>query len=121
MEELNEEQLEIKRANEEKEIIRHAIQAGKDLEQLRKSPAFKRLFLGIFLDMGKDILWQNIQRLTEEQMKGRGNDKNLEIIELIKGQVKSRLDFEGFMDTVEADYENALIELEEQEAESKED
>jgi len=109
--ELNQEQLE---ANEEKAIrekIRLSIRLGKNLEKLQKTPEFKAVFNEVFLKDGLEILWQNIRHLEEEQMKGRGNDKNLEIITLIKGQVKTRLDFKGFLDTVEDDRLNAEAEL----------
>jgi len=126
MEELTQEQLEIakreeaRREQEVQQMIKQSIQAGKDLEKLKKSPAWKRLVEGLFLQQGLDILWQNLRHLKEEQMKGRGNDRNLEVIEMIEGQVKSRLDFQGFLDTVENDYENALEELEAQEKEANE-
>lgn len=116
MSELNEEQLEIAQAAQERKLIKDAIRHGKDLETLRKNPAFQRVFEGLYVEFGKKILWENIMHLTEGQMIGRGNDKNLEMIEAIKGQVKSRLDFQGFMDTVENDYANAL-EMEEDEDE----
>ena len=115
MEKLNIEQLEIEQAKQEMEILKQSIQAGKDLEKLRKTPEFKRLFDGMFIKLGGDILWQNIRNLTEEQMKGRGSEKNLEVIKMMEGQIKSRVDFQGFLDTVENDYLNAVAEQEEQE------
>ncbi len=126
MEELTPEQLEIakreeaRREKEVQQMIKQSIQAGKDLEKLKKSPAWKRLVEGLFLTQGMEILWQNLRHLKEEQMKGRGNDRNLQVIEMIEGQVKTRLDFQGFLDTVENDYESALAELEEQEKEANE-
>jgi len=114
MEKLNEEQLEIEEQRQAKAIIRNSIQAGKDLDKLRKTPEFQRLIEVMFIQQGKDILWQNTIHLTEEQLKGRGNDNNLKMIEALKGQVKSRLDLEGFFDTVESDYLNAIEEIDEQ-------
>ena len=111
------EQLELQQEKETREKLKLDISLGKDLEKLRKNRAFKNVVENMFIKQGKSILWQNIQILTEEQLKGRGSDKNLEIIEAIKGQVKSRLDFEGFMDTVENDYAMALEEQAEMERE----
>lgn len=129
MEKLTQEQLEMKQAAEVKaeqeeraaleaaenkkirEKLAYDIQMGKDLAALKKNPAFKAVFLGVFLGNGKAILWENIKHLTEEQMKGKGNDRNLEVIRALEGQVKTRLDFEGFIDTVENDYNNAAEEL----------
>ena len=119
MKELTTEQLEIARAEEEKKIVKQSIQAGKDLIKLRKDPAFKRLFEGLFIKSGREILWDNLQHLIEGQLQGRGSDQNLAMIEKLKGQVKSRLDLETFMNTVEYDYDNVLAEIEEQEADAK--
>jgi len=115
--ELNEEQLE---ANEERAIrekIRLSIRLGKDLEKLRKTPEFKTVFDDTFVKTGLDILWQNVRHLEEEQLRGRGNDKNVEIVDLIKGQIKTRLDFQGFIDTIEDDKLNAEAELAEMDKE----
>ena len=110
---LTDEQLEIKEEQQAKEVLRQNLELGRALEKLKKNPDFKLVIEGTFLKIGKSILWQNIQHLSEEEMKGRGSERNLELIEAIKGQVKSRLDFEGFMDTVEADYEGSLEEVDE--------
>jgi len=115
------EQLEAQQEKQERELLKHNIKVGKALEKLKKDPNFKLVFLELFIKHGKNLLWENTKYLTEEQLKGRGSEKNLEILEAIKGQIKSRIDFEGFLDTIENDYENSVAELEEQEAESKED
>jgi len=113
------EQLELQQEKQERELLNHNIKVGKALEELKKEANFKLVFMSLFLEQGKSILWDNTKHLTEEQLKGRGSDKNLEVLEAIKGQIKSRLDLEGFMDTIEHDYENSILELEEQEAERK--
>ncbi len=102
------------------EKIDYDIRIGKILARLRTNPDFKELIEKIFIEQGKKILWENVVHLTEVQLTDRGNDKNLEIIEAIKGQVKSRLDFEGFMDTIEYDADAAKQEPVEQEQAAKE-
>ncbi len=102
------------------EKIDYDIRVGKILARLRGNPDFKELVEEIFIKQGKKILWENVVHLTEVQLTDRGSDRNLEVIEAIKGQVKSRLDFEGFMDTVEYDAEAAKQELIEQEQAAKE-
>jgi len=114
---LNEEQLEAQAERDIREKIRLSIRLGKDLEKLKKTPEFKAVFDDVFLKQGLEILWQNVRHLEEEQMKGRGNDKNVEIIALIKGQIKTRLDFQGFIDTVLDDKLNAEAELAEMDKE----
>jgi len=113
------EQLEAQQEKQERELLKHNIKVGKALEKLKKDPNFKLVFLELFIKHGKNLLWENTKYLTEEQLKGRGSEKNLEILEAIKGQIKSRIDFEGFIDTVENDYENSVAELEEQESENR--
>lgn len=100
--------------------LNHDIQIGKGLKQLRVHPAFKAIFLELFLANGKQILWENIKHLTEEQMKGRGSDRNLNVLEELRNQVGTRVDFEGFLDTIENDYKNAIEDLEEIEREEEE-
>ena len=100
---------------EDKEIragLKNSIELGKDLIKLRGNIAFQNVVENVFIKVGLDILWENIRHLEEEQMKGRGSDKNLEIIKMLKEKVASRLDFDGFMDTLENDYANAHEELE---------
>jgi len=107
---------------EQRQIVKQleeSIKLGKSLNELKASKHFKKVFMETFLDMGKNILWENIRHLKEEQLKGRGSDKNLEVLTLIEGQVKSRLDFEGFMDTVENDAINAMESLMEINAEAE--
>ena len=112
-EQLSEEQLEIQAEAQAQEVMRKNLELGRALAKLRKNPDFKLVIEDTFLSLGKDILWQNITYLTEEELKNRGSEKNRELIEAIKGQVKSRLDLEGFFDTVDSDYENSLEEVEE--------
>ena len=107
--------------SEQRQIVKEleqSIKLGESLIELKASKPFKKVFMEVFLNMGKNILWENIRHLKEEQLKGRGSDKNLEILTLIEGQVKTRLDFEGFMDTVENDANNAIEELREINAEA---
>lgn len=115
--ELTTEQLEYSEKKAVIEKLKNEVKFGKHLEKLRKMPEFQELILDLFLTNGKNILWENIRYLTEGQMKGLGSDKNLEMIEKIKGQVQSRVDLEGFFDTVEHDAENAKEELTEMEKE----
>ena len=117
MKELTDEQLDIKEAKQAREMLLNNIKMGKNLEKLKKLPEFKELILDMFIENGKSILWDNIKYLSEEQLRGRGSDRNEELIEAMKGQVKARLDLEGFMDTVESDYIMAL----EEQNEAKED
>ena len=99
---------------EQRQIVKQlqeSIKLGESLQELKKNKHFKKVFLEVFMDMGKNILWENVRHLKEEQLKGRGSDKNLEVLALIEGQIKTRLDFEGFMDTVENDANNAIESL----------
>ena len=91
--------------------LQHAVKLGKSLQKLRVNPDFKDLIEVVFLGDGLDILWQNIRNLRQEELKGRGSERNLNILEMLDSQVKSRLDFQGFMDTIENDHENAIEEL----------
>ncbi len=123
MEEFSSEEIEQQEREEAvavQEKIDYDIRVGKILARLRTNPDFKELVEEIFIKQGKKILWENVVHLTEVQLTDRGSDRNLEVIEAIKGQVKSRLDFEGFMDTVEYDAEAAKQELIEQEQTAKE-
>ena len=99
-----------------REDLTTAVNMGNALAKLRKTPEFKMVFDEVFLEKGLEILWQNIRRLEEGQMVGRGSDKNKEVIGMIKGQVKTRLDLIGFLDTVENDRQGAVESLEEMDA-----
>jgi len=105
---------------ERKEIIKQleqSIKLGGQLQTLRATKEFKAVFQEIFLETGLDVLWQNVRHLKEEQLKGRGSDKNEEVIGLMEGQIKTRLDFAGFLDTVDNDANNAIENLREINAE----
>ncbi len=117
---LTDEQLEAKELTEIREGLDNAIAIGKSLEALKGNPHFKVVFEELFLKNGLSILWENTRHLTEEQLKGRGNDRNLEVLEMLKGQIKTRLDFDGFMDTIENDYSLAVEELAELDADAGE-
>lgn len=110
-EELTQEQLEKLEAKEIREKLNTEIQRGKELERLKKNPGFKALFLELFIEQGKSILWENIKHLTEGQMLGKGSDRNLEVIKELKQQVRSRLDLDGFINAIENDAKNAATEL----------
>lgn len=111
-EELTTEQLEKQEEKEIREKLNAEIQRGIDMERLKNNPAFKSIFLELFLAQGKSILWENIKHLTEGQMIGKGSDKNLQVIEELKRQVHVRLDLEGFINAVENDAATAKRELE---------
>lgn len=99
---------------EQKEIresLNYQVKLGKALDKLRNDNNFKLVFETVFLKEGLDILWQNTRNLKEAQLIGQGSDKNLEILAMLESQVKTRLDFRGFMDTIEHDKENAESEL----------
>ena len=115
------EQLEAEEQREIQKQLDASVRLGQALQELRADKKFKLVFEEMFLKNGLNILWENTRHLTEEQLKGRGSDKNLEILELLKAQIKSRLDFQGFMDTVEADAINAVEEIRERNAESNEE
>ena len=104
-----------------REDLAVSIELGKAFSKLRTSPEYKRIFDEVYLKNGLDVLWQNTRHLTEGQMIGRGSDKNQQTIDLINGQVKSRLDFKGFIDTIESDYESAVDTLAEMDAEGDTD
>ena len=91
--------------------LQQASQYGQQLRRLRTNPDFKDIIEKLFLDDGADILWENVRHLTEVQLTNRGSERNVEILEALKGQIKSRLDFKGFMDTIENDAEGADLEL----------
>ena len=91
--------------------LEQSVKLGRSLQELKKNKAFKAVFEEVFLTNGLDILWQNVRHLKEEQLKGRGSEKNIEVLALLEGQIKSRLDMQGFMDTVEVDANNAIEEL----------
>ena len=101
--------------------LKVAIDIGKALKKLRTSPDYKLVFDEVFIQKGLDILWQNTRNLTEGQLTSRGSDKNQEVLGLIQGQIKSRLDFKGFIGTVESDYESAVETLAEMDAEENSD
>jgi len=120
VEELTTEQMEAREEKQIREDARHSIQLGKDLEKLRKSPEFKRVFDETFVTLGKKVLWENTQHLSEEQMKGRGSDRNVETIGLINKQIEARVHYEGFLDTIEHDFEMATEAIQELEQRAKE-
>jgi len=120
VEELTTEQLEAREEKNIRENARLSIQLGKDLAKLRKMPEFKRVFDETFLETGKKILWENVQHLSEEQMKGRGNDRNVEMIDLLSKQIEARVHYQGFLDTIEHDFEMATEAIQELEHRAKE-
>ena len=99
-----------------REELKTALDIGNALARMKKSPDFIVVFDKVFIDQGLEILWQNIRNLTEGQMIGRGSDQNEKVIKLVEGQIKTRLDFKGFLDTVENDRENAVVTLAEMDA-----
>ncbi len=111
------EQMEQAERREITKQLEQSIKLGEQLQTLRATKEFKAVFQEIFLETGLDVLWQNVRHLKEEQLKGRGSDKNEEIIGLMEGQIKTRLDFAGFLDTVDNDANNAIENLREINAE----
>ncbi len=103
-----------------REELKTALDIGNALARMKKSPDFIVVFDKVFIDQGLEILWQNIRNLTEGQMIGRGSDQNEKIIKMVEGQIKTRLDFKGFLDTVENDRENAVVTLAEMDAADEE-
>ncbi len=103
-----------------REDLKTALDIGNALARMRKTHDFITVFDKVFVDQGLEILWQNIRNLSEGQMIGRGSDQNEKVIGLLEGQVKTRLDFKGFLDTVENDRENAVAALVEMDAEDEE-
>ncbi len=103
-----------------REDLKTALDIGNALARMRKTHDFIAVFDKVFVEKGLEILWQNIRNLSEGQMIGRGSDQNEKVIGLIEGQVKTRLDFKGFLDTVENDRENAVAALAEMDAEDEE-
>ncbi len=111
------EQMEQAERREITKQLEQSIKLGEQLQTLRATKEFKAVFQEIFLETGLDVLWQNVRHLKEEQLKGRGSDKNEEIIGLMEGQIKTRLDFAGFLDTVDNDANTAIENLREINAE----
>ena len=94
-----------------------SIELGRAFSKMRSTPEYKRIFDEVYLRDGLDVLWQNTRNLTEGQLVGRGSNKNQEVIDLIKGQIKSRLDFKNFTETIESDFESAVETLAEMDEE----
>ena len=113
------EQLEQEQQREITKQLETSVKFGNYLRELRQDKRFKAIFEKLFLDDGLRILWENTRHLKEEQLKGRGSETNQDILKAIEGQIKSRLDFAGFLDTVLDDAQNAAEELQEMKEETK--
>lgn len=92
------------------------IDLGKDLQALLKNRAYKKLIEGIYIKDGKKFLWENIKTYEEAEMMESGSTREGSI-NLMKGEIKSRLSFERFIKNVEDDAEHAVDALEELSAE----
>lgn len=118
------EQLEAMEQKAIEETIRHSIKAGESLERLEKNKDFKFIINEMFLKGGQDVLWENIKNYKIGLMRGNVRDKQLkenaeEMVIEMESQIKSRLDFEAFIQMIKGDHESALIERAEQKAEGE--
>lgn len=93
------------------------VQLGNDLKKLRKSPEFKRLIGEVFLENGKNLIWENIKLRSEMLLQGlyAGNEAAMAeaSIKNMNTQLQARLILESFLKMIESDAEGAEAELKE--------
>lgn len=110
-EELTQEQLEMQEAKKIREDLQKDIFLGKELKKLQGNPAFKTIIEQLFLESGKEILWDNIKHFTEQTLLGKGTDKTDAMKAEFEQQLYARLHLEGTLNRIEADADSATQEL----------
>lgn len=110
-EELTQEQLEMQEAKKIRQDLQNDIFLGKELKKLQSNPAFKAIIAGLFIEKGKEILWENIKHFTEQTLLGKGTPKSAEQKAEFEKQLYARLHLEGTLNRIEMDAENAEAEL----------
>lgn len=104
--ELTEAELILTQEQEAKLDIQEKLDMARKMDNLSKDRDFIDVFTNLYIEQGKQVLWENIRHLEELNLKSF-NEGRAKTIEKLKGEVKSRLDLESFIDLIISDGEAA--------------